>query len=163
MKAIILTIVIILLIIAGLVWIYSVSQKNETNNAARTNGILTAQERVFNFGTISMAAGKVSHIFKIKNTGTEFLTITKIYTSCMCTEATFVKSNIKRGPFGMLGHGYTPKNIAALNSNEEAEILVRFDPVAHGPAGLGKTERIVYLENTGKNNLELVITVNVAP
>lgn len=164
MKAIILTIVIALLIIAGLVWIFSVSQKNETSNAAQTNGILTTQEQVFDFGTISMAAGKVSHIFKIKNTGTESLTITKIYTSCMCTEATFLKSNVKKGPFGMLGHGFIPKISETLNPNEEAEILVRFDPAAHGPAGLGRTERVVYLENSGKSGrLELLIKANVAP
>lgn len=163
MKAIILTIVITLLIIAGLAWVSSVSQKNETSSAAQTNGILTAQEQIFDFGTISMAAGKVSHIFKIKNTGTESLTITKIYTSCMCTEATFVKSNIKKGPFGMLGHGFIPGINQTLAVSEEAQIEVVFDPAAHGPAGLGKTERIVYLENTGKNNLELIITANVAP
>ena len=164
MKAIILTIVITLLIIAGLVWISSVSQKNKTSNAAQTNGILTAQEQIFDFGTISMAAGKVSHIFKIKNTDTESLTITKLYTSCMCTEATFVKSNIKKGPFGMLGHGFIPKISETLNPNEEAEILVHFDPAAHGPAGLGKNERTVSLENSGKNGpLELLIKANVAP
>ena len=82
----------------------------------------------------------------------------------MCTEATFIKGDIRKGPVGMAGHGYVPKINEALNVDEEAEILVVFNPAAHGPAGLGKTERVIYLENTGKNpKLEILIRANVAP
>jgi len=164
MKVIILTIVISILIIAGLAWISSISQKNKTNNAVQTNGILTAQEQAYNFGNISMAAGKVSHTFKIKNNGPEPLTITKIYTSCMCTEASFIKGNIRQGAFGMLGMGYIPQINQTLASNEEAQIEAVFDPAAHGPAGLGKMERVVYVENSGKNpKFELFISAYVVP
>ncbi len=159
-----LTIFIIILILAGLIWFSSLSRQDKDSDLSLTNGVLNSEESFFDFGTISMAAGKVSHTFKVKNSGSEPLTITKIHTSCMCTEATFVKSNIKKGPFGMLGHGFLPKISETLNPNEEAEILVRFDPAAHGPAGLGKTERVVYLENSGKSGrLELLISANVAP
>lgn len=159
-----LTIFIIILILAGFIWFFSSRQESGVDNLNLTNGILTSQESVFDFDTISMAKGIVSHAFKIKNTGSEALVIKKIYTSCMCTEATFVKGDIKKGPFGMLGHGFIPQISEILNPGEEAEILIVFDPAAHGPAGLGRTERVVYLENSGKNpKFELLISVNVAP
>jgi len=159
-----LTIFIIILILAGFIWFFSLGLQNKDSDLSSTNGVLNSEESFFDFGTISMAAGKVSHTFKIKNTGPESLTITKIYSSCMCTEATFVKGDIKKGPFGMLGHGFIPKISQTLEPNEEAQIEVVFDPAAHGPAGLGKTERVVYLENSRKSgHLELLIKANVAP
>lgn len=153
-------------LVLGLIWLFQIISKNqetESPGVASSNGLLSAEERAFDFGSVSMAAGKVSHTFKIKNTGSEPLTITKIYTSCMCTEATFVKGDVRKGPFGMPGHRFIPKINEILNPGEEAEVLVAFDPAAHGPAGLGKTERIVTLENNGQNKLELSIRANVAP
>ncbi len=166
MKNIILTFVIIvsILILAGLIWFFSSRQQNGVDNLNPTNGNLTAEESAYDFGAISMAAGKASHTFKIKNIGPEPLTITKIYTSCMCTEVTFIKADVRKGPFGMLGHGSLPKISQTLAPNEEAQIEVVFDPAAHGPAGLGKINRAISLENNGKvGKLDISIEANVTP
>ena len=155
------------ILIFGLIWLLQTINKNQGTGspaAASSNSLLSAEETSFDFGNVSMAKGIVSHAFKIKNTGSEPLTITKLYTSCMCTEATFVKSDIEKGPFGMPGMGYIPQISQTLAVGEEAEILVTFDPAAHGPAGLGQINRTVYLENSGKSNkLELSFSANVAP
>src|SRR3989344_4812890 len=53
-------------------------------------GFLTAEETVFDFGNVPMYGGKVKHNFTLKNNGQGPVKISKIYTSCMCTEATLV-------------------------------------------------------------------------
>src|SRR3989344_7702861 len=68
---------------------------------------ITAAEKFFDFGEISMAAGKVTHSFKIKNTSTQSVEVSKLYTSCMCTTAILDIDGQKFGPYGMPGHGFT--------------------------------------------------------
>ncbi len=124
---------------------------------------LTAEERMFNFGTISMARGEVRHAFKVKNSFSEPMTINKIYTSCMCTTAYLVRVGSKLGPYGMPGHGIVPRIDEKFAPGEEAEVEVVFDPAAHGPAGVGRVDRAVYLENDKGMPLELGFTVMVTP
>ena len=123
-SGIIWSLVIIVLIVGSLILISRSKIDSSSPVVQFSNGVISAEETAFDFGTISMAKGKVSHSFKIKNTGSEPLTISKIYTSCMCTEATFIKGDVRKGPVGMAGHGYVPKINEALNVGEEAEILV---------------------------------------
>ena len=144
-------------------FLLSEGKGNQSENTGQTKGILTAEESSFNFGNISMAAGKVSHTFRIKNSGTEPIIISKIYTSCMCTETTLIKQNERFGPFGMPGHTNIPEINQTLKTNEEATMEIVFDPAAHGPAGLGQTERTITLENNGKNKMTLSIKANVMP
>ena len=144
------------------------SQSGETTQANISNSlnaVLSSEEGSFNFGNVSMAAGNVSHNFKIKNSGSEPLVITKIYTSCMCTAATLVQGGSKKtGPFGMLGHGFNPSIKLVVNPGEEAEVEAIFDPAAHGPAGLGRVNRVITLENSGGGGkLELSFDANVIP
>lgn len=138
------------------------STESVTNGSA---GFLAAIENNFDFGTISMRNGKVSHKFEIKNDGTEPLTINKIYTSCMCTTVTIMDSSGKNyGIFGMPGHGG-----AASRANiklDAGKLLVAdavFDPAAHGPSGVGLAQRTVYLEtdSTKSPSLELNFTATV--
>ncbi len=149
--------------LAALIWFVPAKNSETPNDNASSNGFLSAEETSFDFGNISMANGKISHTFRIKNTGTEPLKITKIYTSCMCTEATLIIKNSQKGPFGMLSHGFIPSISEQLNPGEEADVNVVFDPAAHGPAGLGKMQREISLENNGKSRLDLSISAQVAP
>ncbi|MEK7193972.1 MAG: DUF1573 domain-containing protein [Patescibacteria group bacterium] len=161
-KLIILSIIAATVVIGGAIWFSK--QNTPSDNLPAVNATLSAEQTSFDFGTVSMANGNVSAKFKIKNSGPEPLTITKIYTSCMCTAATLVKNDGKRfGPVGMLGHGYVPSIKESLAVSEEAEIEVIFDPTAHGPAGIGKIERAVTLENNTNTPLVLTISANVTP
>lgn len=124
---------------------------------------LSAEETSFDFGTISMAAGKLKHAFKIKNVSSEPLVIEKIYTSCMCTTAALVIGGRRFGPYGMPGHGFISKINEKMNAGEEAIIEVVFDPAAHGPAGVGRIQRTITIENNAGQPLELGFTALVTP
>ncbi len=117
----------------------------------------------FDFGNISMAAGNVSHRYWIKNAGAAPLTITNLSTSCMCTVATLITPAGKKGPFGMTGHGLTTRVAEVLAPGETAQVEVVFDPAAHGPAGIGRTERIVTIGNDAGPPLELRFSALVTP
>lgn len=126
-------------------------------------GSLLSPEPYFDFGRISMAAGKVSHRFWIKNTGNAAITITKMYTSCMCTAATLITPAGTKGPFGMPGHGVMPIISQTLAPAAGAQVEVVFDPAAHGPAGIGPTERIVTVQTNESAPLELRFVAMVRP
>ena len=124
---------------------------------------LVSPEPSFNFGTISMAAGKVSHRFRIRNTGNSAITITGMYTSCMCTEATLITPSGSKGPFGMPGHAANAGIYERIAPGGNAQVEAVFDPAAHGPAGIGPTERIVTIRTTESAPLELQFTAMVKP
>lgn len=139
-----------IIVIAGLVFVARSSQRGREPTesvTASSKGILSAQETSYNFNTVSMANGDVSHIFKIKNTGPETVTITKLYTSCMCTKASLKINGKTTGPFGMAGHGFIPSINVKVEPEQEVEVEAVFDPNAHGPAGVGKIDRVVTVEN----------------
>ena len=120
-------------------------------------------ETSYDFGAISMAAGEVKHIFKIKNTSNEAVTISKIYTSCMCTTAALTIGGRQFGPYGMPGHGIIPKINQAVGENEDAAVEVVFDPAAHGPAGVGQIQRTITIENNAGQPVELLFSALVTP
>ncbi len=130
---------------------------------SKGSSVLTAAEGSYNFGSISMAAGKVTRMFKIKNNGDKEVKVSKLYTSCMCTSASLITSDGRRGPFSMPGHSSIPVIDVPLKAGEEAEIEVVYDPAAHGPAGVGRIERDVILENDAGAPLTLKIAANVTP
>lgn len=125
--------------------------------------VLLAKASSFDFGTVSMAAGKVTHRYWIKNTGSAPITIQRLYTSCMCTTAALVKANRKYDPYGMPGHGFMPTINAPMAPNETAIVEVVFDPAAHGPAGIGPVDRFVTLQTDREPPLELAFTAVVTP
>jgi hypothetical protein len=126
--------------------------------------VLTSDAPFFDFGRISMAQGKVSHRYSIQNSGATPLTITKMFTSCMCTTATLTTPSAKQfGPFGMPGHGLLASISESLAPKEVAQVDVVFDPAAHGPAGVGPTARTVTVVNDAGLALELRFNATVTP
>jgi len=125
--------------------------------------VLVTNASYFDFGRIPMSGGKVSHSYSIRNSGNAPLTITKIYTSCMCTDATLITRQGEQGPFGMPGHGSIPTLAERLAPGETARVKVVFDPSAHGPAGIGLNERSVTIRNDAGRSLELSFTAMVRP
>ena len=132
-------------------------------------GFLTAEETVFDFGNVPMYGGKVKHNFTLKNNGQGPVKISKIYTSCMCTEAMLVinksskrPASLKAGPFGMPGHGglITFAN-QKIGAGEEAVIEVEVDPAAHGPQGTGPAKKVVYIEMDDSQKIQLMMDINV--
>jgi len=126
-------------------------------------GGLRARETAFDFGSISMAAGKVTHRYWFKNDSADSVLIRRIYTSCMCTTATLVKGMKVINSYGMPGHGPLPEVNESLKPGEAAYIDAVFDPAAHGPAGLGPTQRVVTIESDAGQPVELHFAANVRP
>lgn len=153
----------ILLIAAGLALSYRPPTATNQSPAAAGPVVLAAEVMAYDFGPVSMANGKVSKVFTIKNSTDNAATIQKLYTSCMCTEATLLQNGQRIGPFGMPGHGPIPTIAQPLNAGESAEVEVVFDPAAHGPAGVGPIQRDIYVETVGGGRLVLQIKAQVTP
>jgi len=125
---------------------------------------LVSLEEHFDFNTISMKDGDVSHIFEIKNDGTEPINIKKVYTSCMCTTALVTNGSGKQyGKFGMPGHSLPSRTNIEIEPGGSATVEAIFDPKAHGPSGIGLAQRSVYLEtdSTKSPKLELSFQATV--
>ena len=151
-----------LLIIGGAIFYGN----NSSSKAAveKTSGAkIQTFEEDFDFKEIKYDGGNAKHPFKIKNVGTKDLTIANMVTSCMCTEATLMHGDKKMGPFGMPGHSGIPKVNDAVNPGEEVGIEAVFDPAAHGPAGVGLADRVVFVEDGAGRQLQLRFTVMVTP
>ena len=73
----------------------------QSQNGAVSDSALSTLETAYDFGTISMASGKVTVLFNINNAVSSPLTVRKLYTSCMCTSATLLLADRRVGPFSM--------------------------------------------------------------
>ena len=110
-----------------------------------------------------MKAGRVSRRFTVRNDGGSAVTVTKLYTSCMCTTVRLSVGNRTVGPFGMPGHGAIPRLDETIDPGGEAIVEMTFNPAAHGPAGVGRVTRAITLENDNGAPLQLTFTALVAP
>ncbi|OHA54936.1 MAG: hypothetical protein A2429_00545 [Candidatus Veblenbacteria bacterium RIFOXYC1_FULL_42_9] len=136
----------------------------QSQNGAVSDSALSTLETAYDFGTISMASGKVTVLFNINNAVSSPLTVRKLYTSCMCTSATLLLADRRVGPFSMEGHGSPVPTInEELPAGQEAQIEVVFDPAAHGPAGVGPISRNVFVETTDGKKLVFEIKAQVTP
>lgn len=120
-------------------------------------------ETSYDFGAISMKNGMVERDFVLTNNGTSPITVTKLYTSCMCTKALLKVGDSQAGPFGMPGHAAIPSIRELVQPGEQATVRVIFDPNAHGPAGVGRIDRVVTVENNGGDPVELRFSALVTP
>ena len=152
------SVVFLMLLIAGL----SLAGKKDQNRGEQDTSRLEAAESSYDFGTISMAKGKVTKIFVLKNNTSEAIMAEKLYTSCMCTQATLLKADERFGPFSMPAHGKIPEINESIGPGQEVGIEIIFDPAAHGPAGVGPIEREVTLE-TSDGRFKLKFKAQVAP
>ncbi len=160
------TIGVIALFVVGLILL--AAPKNSTTGekalvVGSAGSVLSAAETFFDFGKISMADGNVTHAFKVKSSAAEPVKISKVYTSCMCTTATISSASGQKGPFGMPGHGFVPPANVTVGAGEEFEVAAIFNPNAHGPAGVGRNDRTVYVETDSGKVLQLNFTALVAP
>lgn len=125
--------------------------------SAAPDSALAFDKVLYDFGTISMAKGKVAQTFVLQNNGSQPVRLTDIRTSCMCTEAVIEGEN-----FGM--HGPYASSIS-VKPGKPTEVSVVFDPNAHGPQGVGPITREVYLKTNSTATPELSVRVvgNVIP
>ncbi|MFA6097905.1 MAG: DUF1573 domain-containing protein [Candidatus Paceibacterota bacterium] len=135
-------------------------KKTETNTKS---SLIAVGETAFDFGTISMKNGKVSHPFSITNTSKTDILVKKVETSCMCTSAYLLGGAEKKGPFRMPGMGFVPPADEIIKPGESRQIEAVFDPNAHGPAGVGTVARSVFVEEESGARLEFNFKAEVTP
>jgi len=126
-------------------------------------GSLIAPEKFYDFGNISMKNGLVEHVFKVSNTSGQDVFVKKLTTSCMCTAAFIQGAGGEKGPFGMEGMGYVPPADETIKAGESRDIKVVYDPNAHGPAGIGRIDRFIYLADASGTRLTFEIKAMVTP
>jgi archaellum component FlaG (FlaF/FlaG flagellin family) len=80
--------------------------KNDDDNKAP---IFTPNETSHDFGIIGENDGYADHVFKFKNTGTAPLVITRVQTSCGCTQPEWTTAPIAPGEEGYIAIAYNPK------------------------------------------------------
>lgn len=81
----------------------------------------------------------------------------------MCTEATLVESGERFGPFGMPGHGTIPEINRMVEPGRGVTVEAKFDPNAHGPAGIGRINRVISVLVGSRSVVELKFTAYVTP
>lgn len=100
----------------------------------------------YELGEVSINGGLVTKEYEVKNTSEKTLILKKITTSCMCTKASFEIGDIATKFFGMEGHGdKNPSVNVEIGAGATGKAIVRFDPAAHGPQGVGPVDRSVFL------------------
>lgn len=161
-------IIVFILVLAGLLGLMWWSKPAQTQvagpNSKVANNVLIAEEKLYDFGSISMTNGNVAKTFKITNPTDQDITIKAVSTSCMCTTAYLESASGEKGPFGMPGHGGpVARANEVIKAGESRAVRVVYDPNAHGPAGIGPVDRLVYLEDAAGGVLELEIKAMVRP
>ena len=136
----------------------------DSNFTANQESPLITSERLYDFGTISMASGNVTKIFEVTNSTVKDIIIESVVTSCMCTVAYIETKDGEKGPFGMPGHGgQVPKVNEIIKAGETRNVRVVYDPNAHGPAGVGQIDRLITIADSFGNMLNLEIKALVTP
>lgn len=164
----IITILSVIFVIFGLMWWGKSIPKPEINDPNisdnSTESILVVSEKLYDFGAIKINGGNVETKFKITNPTNKEINLESITTSCMCTVAYIESVNGEKGPFGMVGHGGSvPKANEIIKAGESRDIKVVYDPMAHGPAGVGQIDRFIYLTDDSGSTLQLEIKALVTP
>ncbi len=165
LKQILTTLGLILLVVVGLIWIGGGFKSKVPTASINENygGALTVEESSYDFGTVSMANGKVSKDFILENQSQGNVKIGEIYTSCMCTEAEVKVGDKTYGPFGMPGHLSAGKANAIIGPGEKVIVKTIFDPAAHGPSGVGPIERQISVDAGAKEPIILGFKAVVTP
>ncbi len=151
----------ILIVAAIAIGAYALGQSG-AEKEAQVPGKLEIAETQYNFGTIGL--DNASHSFMVKNVGEGLLTIERVSTSCGCTSAQLKQGDKTSVKFGM-DHGNLPRANMKLEPGEEAEVIVTYNPLAHGlNKAAGYFRRITYIKTSNpKKEHELVVEMTVDP
>ncbi|MEK7085631.1 MAG: DUF1573 domain-containing protein [Patescibacteria group bacterium] len=128
----------------------ALSVNPELISLTNSGKILPLENHAFDWGDVNIEGGNVDKTFKFKNDGDKDLIIKSAGTSCMCTTAEVKLPDGTLSPkFGM-----HEKIIwgGIVKPGEEFEVKVVFDPLAHGPDGVGPIQRTVFIETSSEIN-----------
>ena len=72
--------------------------------------LISCEKSVFHLGDIEENAGKVSHVFEVRNEGSSPMVITNVTASCGCTTPEWTKHPVPAGKIGTIKVTYDPTN-----------------------------------------------------
>lgn len=151
-------------ITAGLVIFLLVNylpKENQSANQGVPEIEISPQE--YDAGTVSMTEEKVQYTYEIKNKGDGDLKISRIWTSCMCTTARLKVGDKESPEFDMHSNpAFWSQKIAP---GQTGYLEVSFDQAFHGPQGVGKNIRAIYVSSNDLQNkqVEVRLITNVIP
>lgn len=148
----------LLLIIGGAVLV------NKTNNTAALSQNdqvrVTVDKTNHDWGQIGINNGKVAAEFIISSSGSAPLQLGNVTTSCACTTARVEIAGKVSPYFGM----HTKSSwTGQVEPGQSAKLIVEFDPLFHGPQGVGQITREVTVETNdpSQKKLSFSLTANV--
>lgn len=144
--------IIVVLITVSLFFIANIQNDKKTEENKQTASLISVDKSFYDFGDIDIFGGKVSADFLLKNEGNEDVKIVSGITSCACTEG-----QIGDMKFGM--HGQTGGKVIIPAGGQE-KLTAIFDPLAHGPDGVGKITRQLMLKTNSTETPEIEVRLN---
>jgi len=116
---------------------------------ASTNARALVSQTSYEWGEIGINDGKAEATFEIKNDGTDTLKLFEGTTSCACTTGQLFTDS---GPSPIFGMHTSSKYVTEVAPGETAKLTVIFDPLFHGPNGIGDITRTVTMSTNDPAN-----------
>jgi hypothetical protein len=131
-----------------------------TENKPEGFGTIEFSETGWDLGEIAMSEGVNTKEITLTNSSANPIRITRMETSCMCTNAQIVHANGKKSSLkGMVGHGGGVASMSeTIDANETATLKINYDPNAHGPSATGPITREVIVGTNNPDQSEFTLT-----
>jgi len=117
----------------------------------QSSSTLSSAEKIFDFGEIDIYGGTVETEFPLTNEGSDDIIITSGTTSCGCTDGEI--GGISFGMHEKMSEKFT------IPAGETKNLKVIYDPMAHGPSGVGLAQRSVFLKTNSTVTPELEVRI----
>lgn len=122
---------------------------SSSTNIEKNLGMIEAKTELFHdFGAMDIQGGKVNHTFSFLNKSDQPLSLVDLKTSCMCTKAEIIDEN-----------GVKISNAEGFKvlTGQEFDVLVTYDPLAHGPDAVGEVNRSIMLTTSSIENGRIAV------
>jgi hypothetical protein len=141
-----------ILVVGGMV-IFSGNGDNNQGKIEKveSSSTLSSDKESFDFGEIDIYGGTVETEFPLTNEGADGIIITSGTTSCGCTD----------GEIGGISFGMHEKmsDEFTIPAGETRNLKVIYDPMAHGPSGVGLAQRSVFLKTNSTVTPEFEVRI----
>lgn len=125
---------------------------NSAKVQANSDAAVEIKTTSYDWGEIGINNGKVDAYFEIKSIGSQTLKLFNATTSCACTSAQTIVDDKASPLFGM----HTKSSyVTDVPPGKTAKLKVTYDPLFHGPNGLGAINRQVTLSTNDPKNPNL--------
>lgn len=143
-------IAITVLLFGGIV--FAMSDSSQAQVVTTSNAKASVQNEFHDFGEVGINDGKITAEYEVFNEGSEVLQFYNLTTSCSCTNARFVSGDNESPEFGM--HSKS-KYVYEVQPGDSVTIKAVFDPLFHGPSGVGSISRDITVDTNDASNPQL--------